>query len=89
MRRILLGLALATMMSVLTLWWVSQGFAAQGDIRKTPGNNKVGNSTAAHDCGTNTQDVLFKADLIKTENHGQCVSFFAQGGQLPGIPKGE
>ena len=34
-------------------------------------------STAAHDCGQETQK------LLKVTNHGQCVSFVAHGGKLP------
>lgn len=75
MKRIVLVLSVAALMTAAMLASALPAFAQ-------------GNSAAAHDCDTATQQLLFNAGLIKKANHGQCVSFFAHGGQLPGTGDG-
>jgi hypothetical protein len=64
-----LVLTVALVMAVMMVASAMPAFA-------TAGNGNGGNSGYAHDCDTDTQAALGVA------NHGQCVSFFAQGGSI-------
>ena len=86
MKHILLVLSAAVVMAAMMIASALPAFAIgdSGGIKGVGQGSQVGlppgNSGAAHDCGPAEQA------LLGGTNHGQCVSFFAQGGSLPPAP---
>lgn len=80
MRRILLVMSVAALMAAMMVASALPVFAQPSGAFPGPGN-----SGAAHACQDLSNPIF--GDLA-FKNHGQCVSFFAHGGQLPGTSGG-